>query len=197
MRLRQAQRQRNAIEAIEKVGGIVLYDIIQDEPPPRAFVTELVSGNFLSDYVSIHLASTEVDDSVMPHLKAIPTIDWLRLDGTNITDAGLVNLASLRNMEILSLSGTRITDAGLEDIGGLSRLERLDLSRTQVTDDGLQHRTGLANLSSLHLESTKVTAKGVNELRDALPHCTTYWTSCKSQLEDKPNRKSTITPTPP
>ena len=62
--------QKKSIEAIEKLGGKVMF-------APRFSMT---------------LNGTQVTDAGLAHLTGLTKLEMLFLDGTKITDAGLVNL---------------------------------------------------------------------------------------------------------
>jgi len=180
-KLREAGRQRRAVEAIERVGGWVAYDYnmpedggpaVQAEPPTPAWLRKLVGVDFLSEVVGVNCSfCTEVGDEVLQHIKGVPKLRWLVLHDTRITDAGLVNINGLKDLEYLHLNNTQVTDAGLEELRTLTRLKWLDVARTNVTDTGVEHIKRLRNLEKLYLGGTHVTDKGIKELGNALPNC--------------------------
>ena len=106
-----AERQKEAVAAIQQLDGVVMYGA---KPPGPAWFRNLVGVDFLTDVVVV------------------------RLNGPQITDAGLVPLHSLTRIEQLGLSRTQVNDAGLEHLKRLTKLEVLWLKDTQVTDDGIE-----------------------------------------------------------
>jgi len=159
-KVQQAERQRQAVEAIREVGGFVGYDYEMDEsgffwtkqePPGPAWLRRLVGDDFVSDVVNVDFSDTRV------------------------TDAGVENLNELTGITHLALGGTQVSDAGLENLTGLANLTLLGLSHTQVSDTGLKHLVGLTNLQVLGLVGTHATEEGIMELRKALPKCQIYW----------------------
>jgi len=173
--VRQAQRQRKAVEAIRKAGGLVWYDYELDEdgfstgteePPTPAWLRELIGDDFFLDVVGVGVAEdTGVGDVVLEHVKGLTKLEYLVLGGSPITDDGLENAKGLTRLDGLVLLGTQVTDDGLEHLKGLTELEWLELSFTQVTDDGLVHLAGLERLKWLGLSRTDVTDRGLEHLK--------------------------------
>ena len=108
--MRQARREREAAEAMEKLGGAVYWS----EPSGPVWLRKLIG-----DDLFIH-------------------VEILGFRGFSITDADLDNLTGLSQLQMLDLRGTNITDKGLENLRGLSQLHRVDLDGTKVTDEGVK-----------------------------------------------------------
>ena len=155
LKMREAARQRKAMEAIREAGGDVFYDyqLTGDlffeenaEPHAPAWLRKLGGDGIFADIVCVHFSYREdVGDVVWEDLKGLTKLESLTLSGTQVSDAGLRNLKGLTRLEYLGLANTHVTDAGLENLKGLTILRQLDLSGTQVTDDGLLHLRGLAD----------------------------------------------------
>jgi hypothetical protein len=157
VKMEKARRQKEAVEAIRKMGGCVYYDyqfgedrafLATAEPPYPQWARALLGDDFFFDV-----------DCVSPIF-----------NGT-FRDDEAIHLKALKNLNTLALSGTDITDAGLEHFEGLASLEHLYLGYSQVTDAGLEHLEGLTRLDVLYLEQTQVTPEGVKKLQEALPDC--------------------------
>ncbi len=187
-KMRQAEKQRGAVEAIRKAGGVVHYDYQQPdewgftperEPPAPAWLRELVGEDFFSDVVSVSGGGTgfrtDAGDVILDHVKRLPELTTLGLVGKTVTDTGLENLKGLTELDTLVLDHAQVSDEGLEHVGRLTKLELLYLSNTQITDAGLRQFRSLTRLEWLELHSTHVTKDGIEELQEALPNCTIYW----------------------
>ena len=187
----QAERQRRAVEAIEKAGGYPFYDyqwpreeamkggsfgIGEGHPPGPQWLTNLAGQDIISDVVAIIGPDDgRFNDKDLEHLKGMINLEFLSFSRTQITDNGLEQLSGLSNLLYLSLNEAQVTDAGVKHLKGLTKLERLRLSDTEITDAGVEHLKGLTRLKYLDLESTHVTNEGINELRKALPNCEILW----------------------
>jgi hypothetical protein len=112
VKMRQAERQRAAVVAIEKLGGYVVWDDGASKWPAQ--LREVLGKDFFRRVVAVELGRTEV------------------------TNAGLEHLKGLSQLQVLSLENTQVTDAGLQHLKGLSQLQQLLLNRTKVTSKGVK-----------------------------------------------------------
>lgn len=144
------ERRRRAVEAIEALGGIVIF--VNNETRHESF-----SVAFLRRW----LPQAFVDE--------VEEVDFSK--SIQNTDAGLAHLHELTSLKRLALDNPIITDAGLAHLQGLTSLQVLDLENSQVTDAGLAHLHGLTGLKWLWLHNTQVTNMGLTKLRKALPNC--------------------------
>jgi len=178
---REAERQRKVVEAIERVGGEIYYDIQVDgdeiitwtkEPPTPAWLRGLADDHFFCDIAGVDLNyCTEAGDVHLEHIKGLTGLNVLFLSGTRVTDVGMKPVKGMPNLECLDLNSTRVTDAGLVHLRTLKRLKRLCIADTQVTDAGLEAIKGLTELGYLDLHETNVTEEGIEGLQKALPNC--------------------------
>lgn len=118
---------------------------------------------------SVDLSMTEVDDSALAHLAALPELLDLDLSRTPLTDAGLLHLGSLARLMSLNLSDTLVDDFGIAKLASLQNLQTLDLSSTRVGDAGLTHIASLSRLRRLRLSDCQITDAGIADLLDKLP----------------------------
>ena len=179
-RVQRANRQRAAVEAIEKLGGLVLYDyqvdasgaILGGALSQPGWLRSLAGDDLLRSVALVDLRSgsrpgvsggkvSQVCDDDIQSLKALAELRFLYLGGTQITDDGLQSLEGLTQLRELFLDSTQITDAGLKHLLGLKRLETLCLARTAVTDAGLQELKRLSALRSIDASGTQVS--GAND----------------------------------
>jgi len=124
VKLRQAEKQRQAVVAIEKLGGKVLYEF--DYPPPRGFDwqppgptwLEKLNVDFFSDVASVRWQRSDIGDDEIACLKDLPKLKEVGLMNTQVTDAGLEHLKGLPELQTLHLHNTQIT---VEGVKGLRR----------------------------------------------------------------------------
>jgi hypothetical protein len=136
VKMRRAERQRNATTAIEKLGGSVAWDDRVSKWP--RCLRNVLGDDFFVSVKDVWLNSTEVTDAGLEHLKGLCELQELFLDGTHVTGAGLEHLKGLSQLWGLYLGGTHVTDAGLKHLKRLSQLEFLVLRDTRVTDNGIR-----------------------------------------------------------
>ena len=134
-RIEQKRNEREAVEAISKLGGEVMYDSGAAPPGPN-WLRRLLGEHFFSkvDQVTLH----HVTDEELTCLDELPDLVSVDLEGASITDVGLSHLRGLTRLENLDLRGTKVTDAGMANLLSLSNLRYLKLQGTSVTDEGRQ-----------------------------------------------------------
>ena len=174
VRMQEARRQRETVEAVEKPQFIDTQQPFQMYQPG---VGKLGKGTVSYDYEldanGNPLRGTP--EPCPPWLRNLVGVDFLsdvrQVQYGQATDIDLVHLRGLPSLELLGLMGTQVTDGGLVHLKGLTNLETLDLGVTRVTDAGLEHLRGLTKLEGLWLNYTQVTDEGVKKFREALPSC--------------------------
>jgi hypothetical protein len=169
-KLKQSREQRQAVQAIQRLGGTAIYKGGETEPKaPLGFdwLTSLLGDDFFSDCVTVEFQNAT--DAGLVHLQKLHQLREVYLGGALITDDGLAHVESLLQLQELSLENTQITSAGLARLKGLSQLKTLNVAGTSITDGGLLELTALKQLRDLDLRRTRVTESGAKEFRKALP----------------------------
>jgi hypothetical protein len=165
---RRKREEREAVAAILKLGGAVMYEYQRPNPAkPNVFDPEARPRDPKAFHrvVSVSLRDTRVTDDDLKLLQKLTAVENLDLTNTRVTGSGLAHLRGLKNLAVLSLWKTRVDDVGLAHLEGLTRLWQLVLDDTTVTDAGLAHLAGLTNLEEwLGLAGTKITDAGLKHL---------------------------------
>jgi Leucine-rich repeat (LRR) protein len=152
----RALRQQRAVDAVHKLGGMVVYDYQVDssgeyvpgeEPPWPRWLRDIFGPHYFDTVVAVNLQDLQVSD------------DDLRC------------LTDLTRLYGLALGNTNVSDGSLQYIEGLSELRGLGLYDTQITDASIEHLARLANLESLLIGGTHITDEGAATLHRRLPHC--------------------------
>ncbi len=177
---RQARRQAEVVEWIQKYGGWGHYDWAVDAngheipnptPPGSSWLRRILGDDFFSAVVQLEFDDPNITDAGLEHLKGVTQLRVLILTDTGVTDAGLEYLKCVTQLRVLGLCGTKITDAGLEHVKELSQLQLLLLAGTKITDAGLEHLKGLTQLRWLYLGGSETTMAGIERLQHSLPNC--------------------------
>ena len=113
----------------------------------------------------------KITDAGIAHLRNLPRLESLWLQGTRVTDRGLGYLEGLTQLKDLRLDGTGVTSAGLVHLRRLTQLTGLGLDGTAVTNAGLVHLQGLTQLKELRLKNTNVSAADAAEFKKIIPAC--------------------------
>jgi hypothetical protein len=119
MKMREAERQRKAVEAIEKLSGTVVYDYELDKSLNPAWLRELVGEDFFANVHWVIWLSDKWHDhanEVLKHIKVLPNVRELSFHGKNVTDAGLEKLKGLTGLRPLNLCNTQVTVQGIEEL---------------------------------------------------------------------------------
>ena len=150
-----AEKQRECVGAIHKMGGVVTYDKALHNPPFPKWLWKHLGIDAFSHVIAVGF-DLRVENGVTDPA---------------VIDTSLKCVASLYKLESLDLSNTDVTDAGLFYLGDLSSLRILILSNTDITNDGLKHLANLSSLEVLDLEGTAVSLEGVSRLQSNLEAC--------------------------
>jgi hypothetical protein len=174
VRLSDARARREAVDAIHRLGGSVLYDwelselghgaVVGAKPPQPEWLRQLLGGDFFDRVHSVVFQARPFTDEDVKYLLRFPEVEALFLFDAPITDKGLEHLTRLSQLNNLVLDGTKITDAGLQHLIRLPRLDALALDRTRISDEGLVHVSKIARLVTLSLGDTDVTDAGMEHL---------------------------------
>lgn len=167
----QARVQREAVAAIEKSGGSVLYDwdtgdknsIPAAKPRTPRWLVDLIGIDYVGLVTKVRLPEG-ADPAIVVHIARLPRLQALFIVGSSVDDGGLAHLKGATELAALELPGASITDAGLANLERLNKLVWLDLSGTPITDAGLEHLKRLSNLSGQVLSGTEVTDAGLAHL---------------------------------
>jgi hypothetical protein len=105
-KLERLRAQREAIQAIESLGGSAVYDLVySDVPldasgeivwPGPAWLRQVLGDDAFVHVVDVRLAGIEVTASHLKCLEGLPRCRLLDLSSAKITDAALVALSGRR-----------------------------------------------------------------------------------------------------
>jgi len=165
----KARVQHDAVEAIQRAGGRVVYDWESQNHKPwwPKRLADRIGVDYFGSVVSVHLHARppiQGIDSLMAHVARLDRVESLMLAESRVTDVGLTHLEGLTRLKSLFLQNTRVTDAGLAHLQRLTGLSTLYLHDTLVTDAGLAHLKNLKKLQQLTLYNTRVTDAGLTHL---------------------------------
>jgi hypothetical protein len=177
MTISLAEANKEAITAVEKIGGVVRYD----EGDPKKVVSVGLQGArvtaadlerlaALPSLKTLILKRATFPTSALKVVGKLKSLEYLVLMDTSLGDDALKHLEGLTGLKTLDLGlNPMLTDAGMASLGKLKQLESLNLAGSKVTDDGLAGLEGLKKLKDLNLAGTRVTRKGVEKLELAIP----------------------------
>ena len=152
LRLYQARREANAVEAIQAAGGQVIYDFQRGQslsgparpqafPSPRA--AEVAGRALLRPRAGGGIrfpAHRRRRDAPLSQLSELRELGLIR---TRVRGPGLSFLKTLPRLETLYLDGTPLDDAAWESLSSLAGLRRLYLNQTPIGDAGVTCLKGL------------------------------------------------------
>jgi hypothetical protein len=148
----RAQIQRNAVAAIERAGGSVLYDWHYKNGRP--------------DSRGKSRWPKRLVDQLGPDYFGSVVFVFVPEKGS---DVELAQVGRLNRLERLWVRSPAVTDAGLAQLQNLTRLQNLMFAGSAISDDGLSHLKDLTSLNKVSFSGTLVTDAGVQKLRRVLP----------------------------
>ena len=177
VKVNQARRQKEAVEALLELGATVRYAHQRDSANPTEFDSDkdlgvpdwlrrLAGDDFFQSVALIEFSGPATDNDLV-HLAALPHLECLHLGGeesdqeNEITDAGLGHLRRPDRLIRLAAADTLIGDAFMKRLASATRLQLLHLSGTRVTDEGLRSLPRLPKLKYLGLSYTSVGDAGL------------------------------------
>ena len=181
VQVNNAHRQRDAVAAIEAVGGNVVYDyqlnakgswINGAEVPGPEWFRRMLGPHYFCHVVVVPYMEfdrpQEVTDDLVKQIGGLAGLHSLSLkDCVNVTDNGIEHLKSLHALKLLDLERTQVTERGLRSLKSLTKLETLGLNNTKLTDAGLSELTAFPKLRRLFFkESPEVTDVGLGHIRN-------------------------------
>ncbi len=161
--MKKASEQKEAAEAIEKVGATVTWDPKSVGPE---CLQSLLQEDLFAQVEEVFWVGRNCTDTDLTRLKDLRYLRRLDISQNRITDAGLANLEGLGELQELGISYTDVTDEGLRHLKALKKLQLLGIGKTAVTDAGLEHLRDLRHLEKLWLFRTKVNGTGFAHLKD-------------------------------
>jgi hypothetical protein len=167
----RAEPQRQAVAAIEALGGLVLYRGDERSSSIEGFLRPFVPRDYYDNVWYVDFQSEPITDEHLALLEPLTGTTHLYLARANVTDAGLAALKPLTLLEELQLDETPVTDDGLVHLRGLTRMRWLSLNDTRVTDAGLTHLRAMHDIHWLNVEGTHVTNAGGVHLQEFLQFC--------------------------
>lgn len=173
VKMQQAKRQREAVETIEKLGGMVCYDYEWDsgsgyrikgaKPPGPAWLRKVLGDDIFCSVNFVDIHETYLD-TVMEHLKKLNYLKWLALRGA--TNDGLKHIIKeLSQLQYLSLWENKFTNEGLEKLNDMKKLQHIDLALSQTTKTSMEHLQKLEQLKTLDLRQTQITDNSLAHLK--------------------------------
>jgi hypothetical protein len=168
--IHRAHVQRDAVAAIQRVGGHVGYSWQRSKgawisPPPKPpgpeWVRRTLGPHFLETATYVFLQGEECDDESLRAACRLPWLEELGVVDTSVTDASAEDLRHLTNLRSLDLRLNRITPRPLRHIGGMSELRELKLamrlSPVRLRYEDMAFLKRLTKLESLMLPSADLT----------------------------------------
>jgi Ran GTPase-activating protein (RanGAP) involved in mRNA processing and transport len=156
-KLQAVNKQRQAVSAIRKVGGDVIYDF---EKEPH-WLARFVGIDFLHDVIDvrIHINSEGPQDihSIFPYLSQLRRLKILSIYDGIFKDEDLRYLAGLTDLVSVELYSNSITGDGFKYLTDQNKLTFLELHDNPITDKSLSAIASLPSLTWLSLSECALT----------------------------------------
>jgi hypothetical protein len=157
--VQRVRQQQAAVDAIKRVGSVVIYDWLWDHYNPdiddysgryRAprWLARLVPVDYVANVISVRLGgyipgAVNPDDTTLAHLEPLARLEELSITNALITDHGLAHLSKLPRLRQLSLQQAppfrpaHIGATGIANLHGVTSLRTLMLTGIPVSDDSV------------------------------------------------------------
>jgi len=188
------RNQKQAVETLTNIGGVVRYDHQTDgllyaddsfsmvyasmvnDPPMSPDIPRwslgLLGNEYFQDVACVHLSgSNNVKKTTgwLDSLDELPRMRRLSVFDLPVDDDDLAQISrSKRLVELVLVNrefDAEYTDNGLRHLGDLHELQSLNLRGADVSDQGLEHLQGLRQLKHLTLDSPHITNAGLDHLK--------------------------------
>ncbi len=168
--VRTAEVQRDAVAAIENVGGAVAYEsagkdgrlisgAVSESP---TWLVERLGADYFGNVVGVSFQSRQGGSDVeLKLIGRLARLEYLDLCDSLVTDAGLIPLTNLHGLRDLRLARTNVGDDGLLNLRSLTCVQTLDLSHTKMSSTSLVHLEKLKDLTCLDLSGTQIGDDGL------------------------------------
>jgi hypothetical protein len=145
-----ARRQREAVDAIVKAGGSVVYDFqrpanivgvpVATEPPGARWLRRLLGDEYFEDVIGVGFSGVKKPTiDVLQQLGRLPKLETVNLSDTQVDEEGLrqfVRIGSLRTLQLEFCQN--VTDKALKVVAENKNLAELSLLGTGCTDNGVR-----------------------------------------------------------
>ena len=179
VKMRKAERQKQATQAIKKLGGHVRYDFEfdsvgeetdEDGPSGPAWLIQLLGEDFFQNVVAVEINADHMNKEMLSQLTMLPRLKAVQLRCMSTRESDLTLLNELPQLRKVTFYFAHMTDSELEELKGLKQVEVLEFECVSITDAGLRHLKGLSNLKEFHYSGTRITDAGIQDLQKALPN---------------------------
>jgi len=205
-RITAARQQRLAVAAVRELGSGIEYDFDKNDqevdrhPSEPAWLMSIFGVDFFHDVVDVDLTEGSTPkpkdfDSLRPHLRYFPRLQYIVLSHCKFDDRDFQYLASfqdlrglwlrneaqiggvgfrfvtnLKRFNWLMMEDVPITDEGVEEIKNVASLEQLYLQNARVTDASIESLVKPAKLNVLDVRGTSISSDGVRRLHELRPN---------------------------
>src|SRR5262249_51990177 len=134
--VRRTHIQRDAVAAIRRGGGAVVYDWQSPNgqfnknanPPGPRWLVDALGPDFLGSVKAAQIGPRDAD-AVMAHIGQLHRLEELSIrPRSTLTNAGMVHLRGLARLKTFGIGDAKITGAGLANLAALTQLRSLNLN---------------------------------------------------------------------
>lgn len=118
---------------------------------------------------SIDLSFTQIDDSAWLNEEASWDIIRLNVESTAISNASLAGIAKMPRLQELDLSHCKVDSEGMESLRNHPQLQTLWIAGTSVDDRALSALREIPKLTTLHAAGSRISASAWNQLMQSMP----------------------------
>ena len=178
--VRSARIQREAVAAIDRAGGRVVYEWEPGEAAAPGAIKWLVARIGLDYFSTVQavtlsvvysqpvdadpkrgLIAAERTNATLTHLGELTRLKHLTLRGVDLNPGDVVHVAELTNLRELDLGSTGTRGADLLHLNRMTNLHTLSLDWCPIGNAGLRHIRTLRFLETLYLDNADLDDAGL------------------------------------
>lgn len=167
----RARAQRDAVAALGRMGGVVLYDFefrgVESPKGPGRRPGRLgrwLGVDFAHDVTKVTFFGRPIPPEADPLLRRLPRLEALARRNSPLAEGELGRICGIATIRELDLSFTDLGDEGIGQLARLEGLRRLRLGGTRITDGGVAALAACRRLEDLDLFGARLTREGIGRL---------------------------------
>ncbi len=123
------------------------------------------------ELTSVSVASKQLTVTSVDCLQSLPNLYWLECSGRQVDDSWVPNITNLKTVQCVELNDTRVKNDGIAELVRMPKLHGIYFCDMAIADETIDRLQGSSRLTRLGLHNTKVTPAAIKRFQTRLPTC--------------------------